>query len=80
MEHEQSFSAIGTSFCPATIWCHTLYLICGDRNIPLETSEALMEMGFGIWEGRVHADVFQRDQVLVTGIRQELGPLIFSFN
>ncbi|KWX72658.1 hypothetical protein AMQ83_36505 [Paenibacillus riograndensis] len=44
-----------TSPSPRAI--RTAKLICGDRNIPLETSEALMEMGFGIWEGRVHADV-----------------------
>jgi broad specificity phosphatase PhoE len=35
----------------------TAEIIRGGRTIPLETSEALKEMGFGIWEGRVHAEV-----------------------
>jgi probable phosphoglycerate mutase len=38
----------------------TATIIRGERDLSIETSEALMEMGFGIWEGRIHSEVSTR--------------------
>ncbi|MFF2093507.1 histidine phosphatase family protein [Paenibacillus sp. NPDC058174] len=35
----------------------TAQIVRGDREIPLEISEAFIEMGFGIWEGRLQSEV-----------------------
>jgi probable phosphoglycerate mutase len=54
----EPLDAIYASPSPRAV--RTAEIVRGDRSIPLETSEAFMEMGFGQWEGCLHSEVAPR--------------------
>lgn len=49
-----SFDCIYSSASPRAL--HTAELLRGERNIPIETSEELMEISLGEWEGMTFSD------------------------
>jgi broad specificity phosphatase PhoE len=56
--HPVPLDAIYSSPSPRAV--RTAELVRGERSIPLETSEAFMEMDFGLWEGCLHSEVAPR--------------------
>lgn len=50
-----SIDLVYTSPSPRAI--RTAEILRGDREVPIESSESLMEMSFGIWEGCLHSEV-----------------------